>query len=183
MTESPTIPTIETARTDVALRKMGQFFAAHIHDVSAKVMGTAELREQIDAVALHMRGPHAAVAAINSHPPISFAYGAATSLGDRDGAAGLLMETRLLEHLAVAPRHRGRGYARALLGAVEQEHRATDGVEVWFGFVDDHERGALGLYRHLGFEIAASAAELPGAANIIRRSRISRTGTWIYKKL
>ncbi|MCW0191162.1 MULTISPECIES: hypothetical protein [Rhodococcus erythropolis group] len=59
MTESLTIPTIETARTDVALRKMGQFFAAHIHDVSAKVMGTAELREQIDAVALHIRGPHA----------------------------------------------------------------------------------------------------------------------------
>uniref|UniRef100_UPI0035A13736 GNAT family N-acetyltransferase n=1 Tax=Rhodococcus erythropolis TaxID=1833 RepID=UPI0035A13736 len=87
----------------------------------------------------------------------------------------MLMETRLLEHLAVAPRRRGRGYARALLTAVEQQHRATDGVEVWFGFVDDHERDALGMYRHLGFEIAASTAELPGAANLIRRARISRT--------
>lgn len=106
-----------------------------------------------------------------------------TSLGDRDGAARLLRETRLLEHLAATPRRRGRGYARALLAAAEQQHRATDGVEVWFGFVDDHERDALGLYRHVGFEIAASAAELPGAANIIRGARISRTGTWIYKKL
>ncbi len=59
MTESSTIPTIEIARTDVALRKVGQFFAAHISDVSAKVMGTAELCEQIEAVALHIRGPHA----------------------------------------------------------------------------------------------------------------------------
>lgn len=185
MTESSTIPTIETARTDVALRKMGQFFATHITDVHPTTMGTAELRAQIDpdAVALHIRGPHAAVAAINSHVPISFAQGAATSLGDLEGAARLLMETRLLEHLAVAPRHRGRGYARALLAAAEQQHRATDGVEVWFGFVDDRERDALGLYRHLGFEIAASTAELPGAANIIRRARISRTGTWIYKTL
>ncbi|MDH6284502.1 GNAT family N-acetyltransferase [Prescottella agglutinans] len=176
--------TIEDATTDTALRKVGQFFASHISDVSLRAMGTTELRAAIDptSVALFIRENGGTVAAINSHAPIGFATGAAQIRGDPEPAYRLVLETKLLEHLAVAPRHRGRGHAHALIDEAEQRHRATGETDVWFGFVDDRERAALGLYQHMGFQIAQTPADLPGAANLIRRSHISRVGTWIYKQ-
>ncbi|MEU6562543.1 GNAT family N-acetyltransferase [Nocardia nova] len=180
MTESPAI---EDADTDTALRKVGRFFAANISDVSPRAMGTAGLRAALDPtnVALQIRAGVPTVAAINSHAPLAIANGVATELGDPAAAMRLMAETKLLEHLAVAAAARGRGYARALVEAAERRHRA-DGVSAWFGFVDERERDALGLYEHLGF-CAATAAQLPGPANILGRAHISRSGTWFFKEL
>ncbi|MGO4205534.1 GNAT family N-acetyltransferase [Rhodococcus sp. TAF43] len=176
--------TIEDATTDTALRKLGQFFASHISDVSPRAMGTTETRAAVDptSVALFIRENGGTIAAINSHAPVGMAMGAARLLGDA-AAYQLVFETKLLEHVAVAPRHRGQGHARALIDATEERHRATGDTDVWFGFVDDRERVALGLYGHMGFQITTDPADLPGAANMIRRSHISRSGTWIYKQL
>ncbi|WP_063045010.1 GNAT family N-acetyltransferase [Nocardia pseudovaccinii] len=177
-------PAIEDIATDAALRKVGQFFATHISDVSPRVMGTAALRITLDptGVALQIRSGVPTIAAINSHAPIGIAHGVATMLADVGAAMRLIAETKLLEHLAVAPRARGRGYARALVATAEQRHRA-DGVGVWFGFVDARERHALGLYEHLGFRIAVTATDLPSPANVLGRAQISRSGTWFYKEL
>lgn len=180
---------IESAGTDTALRKINQFLVRHISDISSRAMGTVELREQIDpdAVALHIRDGKTTVAAINSHAPAGFALGlaqAAKSPDDVEAAFQLASTTKLLEHLAVAPSHRNRGYARALVEEAEREHRSTGKTQVWFGFVDDRERESLTVYAHLGFTIAAGPSELPGAAAIIAKADyVSRSGTWFFKSL
>lgn len=176
---------IDEIATPVAFRKVSQFFAAHISDVSSRAMGDPDLRRALDptCVGLHITHNNRTVAAINSHAPAGFARGVNDALGDVNAAVRLMVRTKLLEHLAVAPGYRGRGYARALLEATEERHRADEEIEVWFGFVDDRERSSLGLYEHLGFVIAPNPPDLPGPAQIISRSYISRRGTWIYKQL
>lgn len=174
---------IENVSTDTALRKVGQFFSTHISDVSPRAMGRAPQRAALDPtnVALQIRDHRSTVAAINSHTPIGMARAVATALHDPAAALKLLTETRILEHLAVAPRARGHGCARALVEAAEQRHRA-DGVGVWFGFVDQREHDALGFYQHLGF-VPAAVAQLPGPVHLLGRTGITRRGTWFYKIL
>ncbi|WP_176459791.1 GNAT family N-acetyltransferase [Rhodococcus sp. OK302] len=78
--------------------------------------------------------------------------------------------------------HRGRGSGRALIAAAEQQHRSTGRTQVWFGFVDDREKNALGLYANLGFTIADTVREMPGVAKVIGNANyVSRSGTWFYK--
>lgn len=181
-----TTPTIEDAETDTALRKVTQLFQQHISGIGAGSLGgTIANRTAADptAVALFIRDSGRTVAAINSHAPVSFATGLASYLGLTETATELLATTRSLEHLAVAPSYRGRGYARDLIAAAETRHRATGGVYLWFGFVDDHEAAALPMYEHLGFTSTTDPGQLPGVASILGRSSVSRSGRWIYKNL
>ncbi|MET4614091.1 GNAT superfamily N-acetyltransferase [Rhodococcus sp. PvR044] len=182
-----TTPTIESVETDTALRKVTQLLQQHISGIGADSLGgDMANRDAADpeAVGLFIRDGARTVAAINSHRPVSFATGLTAAMpGQVATATELLIATRSLEHLAVAPSYRGRGYARALVAAAEERHRAAGGIDLWFGFVDDREGAALPMYEHLGFTSITDPGQLPGVASILGRSRVSRSGTWIYKNL
>jgi ribosomal protein S18 acetylase RimI-like enzyme len=60
-----------------------------------------------------------------------------------------------LSRLAVAPRHRGRGYGSRLIAALAELGSARLGTEQYSLFVASGNQAAIRLYERLGFERAA----------------------------
>ncbi len=123
------------------------------------------------------------VGAVSSHAPYALAE-AAGALVAPAAAASLLTQTRLLEHLAVAPEHRRRSLARRLLQEAATRHRAEPEVRLWFGFLDEREVDqAADVYRATGFRLVSSAGDLPAPANVLRHALNRRQGQWFWQEL
>lgn len=178
-------PVIEEVTDDSGLRWMGRLFASTISGVTPQSVGTiaAQHEHDPDWVKLAMRDEdRRVIAALSSHLPLTLAQGAARFV-DEDAGYQLALRTRVLEHLAVHPSHRGRGYARALLARAEELHRGQTDVDLWFGFLDERERGAAAFYDELGFIRVETPAELPAPAHVLEHATLVRRGQWFYKLL
>lgn len=177
--------TIEDVDTKETLREVETFFATHIPDASLAPMGELPLRLDLDptSVALQIHSAARTVAAINSHAPANYAREAMRVLNDVTSSVRLMVETKLLAHIAVAPDHDGLGYAQALLEETEHRHRADPLVDLWFGFVDDRDHATLDTYERMGFTLTPDPEGLPAAAHVVSRIRHSRNGIWIYKNV
>ena len=78
-----------------------------------------------------------------------------------------------VSNVAVSPRHRRRGVARALLGAAERRAARLGQAEIWL-HVDAENAGANALYDALGYEDMGLEPAPVAAINLRERRRTLR---------
>lgn len=183
--------------SEVALRRVRQFFAAHIVGYDARraqrhleiarrpvtryLPGNATGLFQAPPLAV-LDHDGAVIAAVHAHPPYE-QIGEMAELAGDEFARGLGQTRRTLACLAVATKHRKSGLGRELVAQLEDRLRREDVIHVT-GFMDERN-GAPTFYESLGYTTFLRNTPVPPLKpfEFVETHPSYVSGQWFHKQL